>query len=82
MKVVVLHLAISRITGMNEWFDLFISLPYRYILFCCFGPQFFFKLFFLSFFFFFVSYSVLSKVYYGAAVNTVHVDENLYKSFG
>ena len=68
---------------MNEWFDLFISLQYRYSVLLFWSPIFFQFIFslFLSFFFF-VSYSVLSKVYYGAAVNTVHVDENLYKSFG
>ena len=80
MKVVVLHLAISRVMAwMNGLIYLFLS--HIDILFCCFGPQFFFQVIF-SFFFFFVSYSVLSKVYYGAAVNTVHADENLYKSFG
>ena len=68
---------------MNEWFDLFISLPYRYSVLLFWSPVFFQVIFsFFFFFFFFVSYSVLSKVYYGAAVNTVHADENLYKSFG
>ena len=81
MKVVVLHLAISRVTGMNEWFDSFISLPYRYSVLLFWFPI-FFKLYIYIYFFFFVSYSILSKVYYGAAVKIVHVDENLYKSFG
>ena len=80
MKVIVLHLAISRVTGMNKWFDSFIFLPYRYSVLLFWSPIFFQVLFSISFFF--VGYSILSKVYYGAAVSIVHVDENMYKSFG